>query len=90
MNCTACHGEDGDGNGPRAYFIFPKPRNFLHPASRARLDRPTLYTAIQKGVAGREMPAWGKVLTNQQIADVTEYVFQTFIRPGALDSELPP
>ena len=90
MNCTACHGEDGDGNGPRAYFIFPKPRNFLHPASRARLDRPTLFTAIRQGVAGREMPAWSKVLTDQQIADVTEYVFQTFIRPGESEGELPP
>lgn len=90
MSCTACHGENGDGNGPRAYFIFPKPRNFLHPASRARLDRPTLFRAIRLGVAGREMPAWNKVLTDQQIADVTEYVFQTFIRPGGLDGELQP
>jgi cbb3-type cytochrome c oxidase subunit III len=90
LNCTACHGEDGDGNGPRAYFIFPKPRNFLHPASRARLNRPTLFTAIRQGVAGREMPAWSKVFTDQQIADVTEYVFQTFIRPGESEGELPP
>jgi mono/diheme cytochrome c family protein len=26
--CAACHGEDGDGNGPAARFLYPKPRNF--------------------------------------------------------------
>lgn len=79
QNCTACHGIDGKGDGPRAYFIYPRPRNFHHPASKARFNRPELFTAIKKGVNGREMPAWEKVMTDQQIADITEYVFQTFI-----------
>jgi mono/diheme cytochrome c family protein len=26
--CAACHGETGDGNGPAARFLYPKPRNF--------------------------------------------------------------
>ncbi len=26
--CAACHGENGDGNGPAARFLYPKPRNF--------------------------------------------------------------
>ncbi|MFI5456381.1 MAG: ethylbenzene dehydrogenase-related protein [Isosphaerales bacterium] len=26
--CAACHGEDGDGNGLAARFLYPKPRNF--------------------------------------------------------------
>ena len=80
QNCTACHGADGKGDGPRAYFIYPRPRNFHHPASKARFNRPELFHAIKKGVSGREMPAWEKVMTDQQIADITEYVFQTFIR----------
>jgi mono/diheme cytochrome c family protein len=79
QNCTACHGAEGKGDGPRAYFIFPRPRNFQHPASKARFNRPELFSAIQKGVAGREMPAWEKVMSDQQIADITEYVFQNFI-----------
>lgn len=82
QNCTACHGSSGKGDGPRAYFIYPRPRNFLHPASQARFNRPELFKAIKQGVPGREMPAWGKVLNDQQIADITEYVFQTYIRPG--------
>jgi mono/diheme cytochrome c family protein len=86
QNCTDCHGTDGDGTGPRAYFIFPKPRNFLLPANQARLNRPTLFKAIKEGVPGREMPAWGKVLSDQQIADIAEYVFQTFINPDSPDN----
>jgi len=79
QNCTACHGVDGKGDGPRAYFIYPRPRNFQHPASKARFNRPELFTAIKKGVIGREMPAWEKVMSDQQIADITEYMFQRFI-----------
>ena len=87
QNCTACHGTSGKGDGPRAYFIYPRPRNFLHPASIARLNRPVLFKAIKQGVTGREMPAWGKVLNDQQIADITEYVFQTYIRPTVKEAE---
>ena len=80
-NCSTCHGEQGDGRGPRAYFINPKPRNFLHAASRASLNRPTLQRVIGKGKLRTEMPAWEKVFDAQQIADVGEFVFITFIQP---------
>lgn len=79
QNCTACHGINGDGNGPRAYFIFPKPRNFQDPEFHKQLSRPQLFNAIKNGVLGREMPAWGKVLSDQQIMDITEYMFKTFL-----------
>lgn len=82
-NCVACHGEKGDGQGKRAYFIKPKPRNFLDAGSRARLNRPALYKAIAMGKSGTDMPAWSKVLTEQQVADVAEFVFRSFVRPGA-------
>ena len=87
QNCIACHGTSGEGDGPRAYFIYPRPRNFLHPASKARFNRPILFNAIKQGVSGREMPAWGKVLSDQQIADITEYVFLTYIRPATKEAE---
>lgn len=82
-NCSTCHGIDGDGKGPRAYFILPKPRDFQHPASRHGLNRPRLFTAIAEGSRGAEMPAWNKVLNAQEIADVAEYVYRAFIRPDA-------
>ncbi len=79
--CYECHGRDGRGDGPRAHFIHPPPRDFTSTASRARFDRAHLYQAIERGKRGTVMPAWGKVLTPQQIADVAEYVFIRFIRP---------
>ncbi len=78
-NCVACHGEEGDGQGPRAYFILPKPRNFTHPASRSAFNRPHLMQAISRGRVGSEMAAWDTVLDAQSIADIAEYVFQRFI-----------
>ena len=82
-NCATCHGVEGDGKGPRAYFILPKPRNFRHADSRNRLNRPALYEAIAKGRLRTEMPAWETVLSSQEITDVAEYVFQAFIDPEA-------
>jgi mono/diheme cytochrome c family protein len=78
-NCVACHGARGDGAGPRAYFINPKPRNFTDAASRARFNRVALFAAVSEGRNGSEMPAWSKVATPQQIGDVAEYVFQAFV-----------
>lgn len=83
-NCATCHGAKGDGNGPRAYFITPPPRNFLLDTSRKRLNRPVIFEAVTNGRLGTNMPAWSKVLSNQEIADVTEFVFQNFIQPSQL------
>jgi mono/diheme cytochrome c family protein len=79
-NCATCHGARGDGKGSRAAGLNPKPRNFLDAAARSQLNRPAIYTAVYEGKAGTEMPAWGKVLNEQQVADVSEYVFQQFVR----------
>lgn len=78
-NCVPCHGSAGNGNGPRAYFIFPKPRNFLDPATQRRLNRPALFYGIKNGVIGKEMPAWGKVMSDQEIADIAEFVYREFV-----------
>jgi mono/diheme cytochrome c family protein len=80
-NCATCHGAKGDGQGPRAYFINPKPRVFTSAESRAILNRPVIFAATSAGRRGSEMPAWDKVLGPQEIADVSEYVFRAFIQP---------
>ena len=80
-NCATCHGVKGDGQGPRAYFINPKPRSFIDAQSRALLNRPAVYAGVAAGKRGTEMPAWDKVLTPQQLADVSEYLFASFIQP---------
>lgn len=81
-NCSPCHGQSGDGRGPRAYFINPKPRNFLTDTSRRWLNRPALFQIITDGSIGTEMPSWGKVLNNQEIADIAEFVFRRYTNPA--------
>jgi mono/diheme cytochrome c family protein len=34
---------------------------------------------IADGVLGKEMPAWSKVFSDQDIADVAEFVYREFI-----------
>lgn len=88
-NCFTCHGKAGDGEGPRSTFIRPKPRNFLHPDARRTLNRPALLKAIHNGKVGTVMPAWGKVLNDQEIANVAEFVFREFIQADEQKKKVP-
>ncbi len=56
---------------------------------RARFNRVALYAAISEGRLGSEMPAWNKVATPQQMADVAEYVFQRFVQGQAVAQAAP-
>ena len=85
-NCLDCHGVMGKGDGPRAYFNIPRPRDFTSEASRQVLNRPRIFNGTTDGRKGTVMPAWGKVLTEQEIAGLTEFVFQTFIQPADDDT----
>ncbi|WP_455201088.1 c-type cytochrome [Kaarinaea lacus] len=87
-NCFTCHGVKGDGNGPRAHFNTPRPRDFTSEASRRMLNRERLFNSITKGKVGTVMPAWGKVLTDQQIANIAEFVFTNFIQQKVSKAEV--
>lgn len=80
--CNECHGTTGAGDGRRAYFMRKKPRDFTAAKARAELNRPHLFAAIAKGIKRTEMSAWSKVIDDQQIADVGEYVFRAFTGPS--------
>jgi mono/diheme cytochrome c family protein len=61
--CVGCHGEAGDGNGPAAHFLNPKPRDFrvgrLKFASVAAGSVPRdedYLRTINRGLAGTAMP----------------------------------
>jgi sulfur oxidation c-type cytochrome SoxX len=78
--CQRCHGEKGDGHGPIAFYLDPYPRDltkagFINSKSAARLT-----DSLKHGVAGTSMPAWGKVLNDEQVAAVLQHVFTTFTK----------
>ena len=87
VNCVACHGRSGDGQGPRSAFMERKPRNFIAADAREALNRPHLFDGISEGRLGTEMPAWSKVLSDQDIADIAEFVLQRFVLADASPSD---
>jgi len=63
--CVGCHGPQGDGNGPVAAFLDPRPRDFTEAAFKFRTtpsgSLPTdgdLLRTITLGVRFTAMPAW--------------------------------
>jgi mono/diheme cytochrome c family protein len=64
IQCAACHGLTGRGDGEAAYLLYPRPRDFT--AGNYRLvstweRRPTdedLYQTISRGMPGSAMPSW--------------------------------
>jgi mono/diheme cytochrome c family protein len=70
--CALCHGPEGKGDGPAAAGLNPKPRNHTDGTyMRSRTDD-ELLQVIRNGKGG--MPAWGSVLSDQEIQDVLKYV----------------
>lgn len=63
-NCASCHGATGLGDGPAAYLLFPKPRNFSQGAFRLTSSTQglpsddDLLRTIQRGMPGSAMPPW--------------------------------
>lgn len=78
--CAACHGDKGAGDGERVRALHTRPRDFRDPAYGAKLERWPLYSAVAVGKASSGMPAWANVISDQDIADVSEYVMQTLLR----------
>lgn len=81
QNCSACHGVNGDGRGPRAYFISPRPRNFTNSQEMVGIeDSSHLFTVTREGIVGTVMPAWGGVLSDEQIKDIVAYIEKAFLK----------
>src|SRR5579883_292538 len=57
--CASCHGAKGEGDGPGAAGLHPKPANFVE--HEYTLDR--LSASLWNGVAGSAMPAWRDLST---------------------------
>src|SRR5262249_3285245 len=72
QHCAACHGEQGDGNGPAARFLYPRPRNFSE--ARFRLAStgnaiPTdddLLRVLTRGMPGSAMFPFGHLSEDER------------------------
>ena len=67
--CVGCHGMKGEGDGPAAAGLRPKPANL----AAHRYTREQIVTVLWRGVAGTSMPAW-RDQPRDRIASLVEYV----------------
>ena len=72
-HCALCHGERGDGRGPRRRSLSRPPADFRSPLWRSGADPERVRRAIRDGVAGTDMPAWSR-LGERAVADLAAYV----------------
>lgn len=79
-HCIHCHGLSGDGNGPTAAFLNPKPRDyrlgFFKWKSTTYNDKPThedLMRVLADGALGTSMPPF-RLMPEQDRKDLVEYV----------------
>ncbi|MGQ0604371.1 MAG: c-type cytochrome [Anaerolineales bacterium] len=79
--CEVCHGAEGDGNGPAAASLDPKPRDFRRgwykirtTASGQLPSDQDLIQVIADGMPGTTMPGWKDILTDEEIAEVAQYL----------------
>jgi mono/diheme cytochrome c family protein len=78
--CVGCHGEAGDGQGPAARFLNPRPRDFRSgiikfaavEAGQLPYDQ-DLVRVIRAGLHGTSMPAW-RFLPERSVNSVVGYV----------------
>ena len=85
-HCAACHGINGDGQGPAGDRFFTKPRDFTRDEYKIKStegdefpSREDLIRVIVNGMPGSAMPAWEGVLSKQEMGELADYV-QTFGR----------
>jgi mono/diheme cytochrome c family protein len=95
QHCAACHGDQGNGQGLAARFLFPKPRDFG--GGRFRListknyapSRQDIRTVLLRGMPGSAMPPWSHLASDQidRLVDEVLRLYQEGIR-NAIVAEL--
>lgn len=71
--CYGCHGRIGDGKGPNALEMLPRPRNLTNHGFFAVLPDSRLFESITYGIVGTGMPPWD-TLPESERWDLVNYV----------------
>jgi len=65
--CFFCHGEKGDGRGPAAGILNPKPRDFTREEFKYGSSAEAIFKTIATGVPGTPMGPFGRQLSEEEI-----------------------
>jgi high-affinity iron transporter len=72
-NCTACHGVAGDGKGPAAIALQPRPTDFTRASWWTNRQDAELAATIRVGKPGTSMTAFA-TLSDADVADLVAYL----------------
>ena len=79
-HCSHCHGTSGDGNGPTARYLNPKPRDYRHGVFKftstndmSKISRDDLSRIVKYGIPGTYMPSFLLMKDDEHHA-IIEYV----------------
>lgn len=93
-HCLHCHGLSGDGAGPTAAFLYPRPRDyrlglfkFTSTGYGNKPSRDDLRRTMAEGLEGTSMPAFSAMLSAEEIERVIDYVVFLSMR-GEYEHEL--
>ncbi len=85
--CVFCHGPEGGGDGPEAYTMWPRPRNFQagtfkirHTANGELPTEEDLFLTVTNGLPGSAMPSFEKKLTEQERHQVIAFITTTLVK----------
>jgi DMSO reductase family type II enzyme heme b subunit len=79
LKCIGCHGDKGDGKGPAAELLMPKPRDFTSGIYKIRTTAgkmpsdQDLFRIITEGMPGTSMPPWA-VLPEKERWNLVAYI----------------
>lgn len=76
--CRKCHGDSGNGDGPGAAMLNPKPRAFSDCKEMDKHPDAEMFKVISEGgeAAGfsADMQPWGGTLSDTEIRDLIKFV----------------
>jgi mono/diheme cytochrome c family protein len=79
-HCSHCHGTAGDGNGPTAQYLNPRPRDYRHGVFKftstndmSRASRNDLTRVLRYGIPGTYMPSF-LLMEDDELEAIVEYV----------------
>jgi len=73
MNCAACHGNNGEGDGPVATTLPAPPTDLTYPVRGAGPKPEDTFRVLTVGLEGSPMPAFG-YLSEQDRWDLVSYI----------------
>ena len=79
-HCSHCHGTSGDGAGPTAEYLYPRPRDYRHGVFKftsttdaSKVSRDDLKRVLKYGIPGTYMPSF-LLLDDSELDQLVEYV----------------